>query len=106
MQGLGRIRLNSLEPKTVGRELVGLLAACGGRVAPHLQVPLQSGSDAVLARMRRPYRAADYAGLVEHLRREVRGIALGADVIVAFPGETHGGFEAACRLTESSPLNS
>ncbi|PYT37223.1 MAG: tRNA (N(6)-L-threonylcarbamoyladenosine(37)-C(2))-methylthiotransferase MtaB [Acidobacteria bacterium] len=105
MQGLGRIRLNSLEPKTVGRELVGLLAACGGRVAPHLQVPLQSGSDAVLARMRRPYRAADYARLVEHLRREVEGIALGADVIVGFPGETDGEFETTCRFIESSPLN-
>jgi len=105
VQGLGRIRLNSLEPRTVTRDLVGLLAACGGLVAPHIQIPLQSGSDAVLARMRRPYRVADYARVVEGLRREVEGIALGADVIVGFPGETDEEFETTCRFIESSPLN-
>jgi len=103
--GLGRLRLNSLEPKTVTRELVGLLAACDGRVAPHLQIPLQSGSDSVLGRMRRPYRSADYARVVEGLRREVEGIALGADVIAGFPGETDEEFDTTCRFIESSPLN-
>ena len=74
-------------------------------MAPHLQVPLQSGSDGVLKRMRRPYRTADYARVVEHLRRGVEGIALGADVIVGFPGETDSEFEATRRFIESSPLN-
>lgn len=105
IEGLGRLRLNSLEPKTVTAELVDLLAGCGGRVAPHLQVPLQSGSDTVLLRMRRPYRAADYARVVETLRREVPGIALGADVIAGFPGETDDEFETTYRFVESSPLN-
>jgi threonylcarbamoyladenosine tRNA methylthiotransferase MtaB len=104
-QGVGRIRLNSLEPKTVTQDLAGLLASCGGRVAPHLQIPLQSGSDAVLGRMRRPYRTAAYARLVESLRARVEGIALGADVIVGFPGETDAEFETTCRFIESSPLN-
>ncbi|MEK7799214.1 MAG: tRNA (N(6)-L-threonylcarbamoyladenosine(37)-C(2))-methylthiotransferase MtaB [Acidobacteriota bacterium] len=105
IEGLGRLRLNSLEPRTVTAELVDLLAGCGGRLAPHLQVPLQSGSDPVLMRMRRPYRAADYARVVETLRREVPGMALGADVIVGFPGETDVEFETTCRFIESSPLN-
>ncbi len=105
VQGLGRIRLNSLEPRTVTPGLVEILAGCGGRVAPHLQVPLQSGSDSVLKRMRRPYRTADYARVVEDLRRRVEGIALGADVIVGFPGETDAEFETTCRFIESSPLN-
>ncbi len=105
VQGLGRIRLNSLEPKTVTPDLIGLLADCGGLVAPHVQIPLQSGSDAVLARMRRPYRAADYAGVVERLHRQVEGIALGADVIVGFPGETDEEFETTRRFIASSPLN-
>ncbi len=105
VEGLGRLRLNSLEPKTVTAELVELLTGCSGRVAPHLQIPLQSGCDAVLARMRRPYRTADYARVVETLRREVPGIALGADVIVGFPGETDEEFEATRRFIESSPLN-
>jgi len=105
VEGLGRLRLNSLEPKTVTPDLIATLAGSSGRVAPHLQIPLQSGSDAVLARMRRPYRTADYARVVERLRRDVPGIALGADVIVGFPGETDAEFEETCRFIEASPLN-
>ena len=105
IQGLGRLRLNSLEPRTVTADLAALLAGGGGRLAPHLQVPLQSGSDAVLLRMRRPYRASDYARVVEALRLRIPEMALGADVIVGFPGETDGEFESTCRFIESSPLN-
>ncbi len=104
-RGLGRLRLNSLEPRTVTPDLVEFLTGCGGRVAPHLQIPLQSGSDSVLRRMRRPYHAADYSSVVEKLRRAVDGVALGADVIVGFPGETDAEFESTCRFIESSPLN-
>jgi threonylcarbamoyladenosine tRNA methylthiotransferase MtaB len=103
--GLGRLRLNSLEPRTITAEVAGLLADGGGRLAPHLQVPLQSGCDAVLARMRRNYRTADYARAVEGLRAAVPGIGLGADVIVGFPGETDPEFEATHRFIASSPLN-
>ena len=105
VEGLGRLRLNSLEPKTVTPGLVDLLAGHGGRLAPHLQVPLQSGSDPVLLRMRRPYRVADYARVVEALRLRVPDMAIGADVIVGFPGETGEEFEGTCRFIESSPLN-
>jgi len=103
-RGLGRIRLNSLEPRTVVPELVDVVAGSDGRVAPHLQVPLQSGCDSVLKRMRRPYRAGDYARVVEALSRRIGGIALGADVIVGFPGETDAEFETTVRFIESSPL--
>lgn len=105
VEGLGRLRLNSLEPRTVTPELVATLAGSSGRVAPHLQIPLQSGCDTVLARMRRPYRSVDYTRVVEGLRRDIPGIALGADVIVGFPGETDAEFETTCRFIESSPLN-
>jgi len=105
VKGLGRLRLNSLEPRTVTPGLVELLAGCGGRVVPHLQVPLQSGCDSVLRRMRRPYRVADYARVVLDLRHRVEGIALGADVIVGFPGETDAEFETTLRFIEASPLN-
>ncbi|HEU4401086.1 MAG TPA: MiaB/RimO family radical SAM methylthiotransferase [Candidatus Polarisedimenticolia bacterium] len=103
--GLGRLRLNSLEPKTVTPDLADFLADCGGRVAPHIQIPLQSGCDTVLAQMRRPYRTAEYAGVVEALRRRLPSIGLGADVIVGFPGETDEEFEATFRFISASPLN-
>ncbi len=105
LPGLGRLRLNSLEPRTITNDLVGLLADGGGRLARHVQVPLQSGCDAVLARMRRNYRTADYARAVERLRATAPAIGLGADVIVGFPGETEQEFEATRRFIAVSPLN-
>ncbi len=103
--GLGRVRLNSLEPRTVTPEVIRLMADSGGRLAPHLQVPLQSGSDTVLARMRRNYRTADYRRVLGALRGANPDAGLGADVIVGFPGETEAEFEQTCRLIEGSELN-
>jgi threonylcarbamoyladenosine tRNA methylthiotransferase MtaB len=103
--GLGRLRLNSLEPRTVTRETIDLLAAGGGRLARHLQMPLQSGCDAVLQRMRRNYRTADYARVASRLRAAVPDLGLGADVIVGFPGETDAEFETTCRFIEASELD-
>jgi len=102
--GLGRLRLNSLEPRTVTPELIDLLAT-DRRLAPHLQVPLQSGSDRVLTRMRRNYRTKLYATTVEQLRRRIPHAGIGADVIVGHPGETDDDFAQTLQFIESSPLN-
>ncbi|MDX1389399.1 MAG: tRNA (N(6)-L-threonylcarbamoyladenosine(37)-C(2))-methylthiotransferase MtaB, partial [Acidobacteriota bacterium] len=99
-----RIRLNSLEPLTVSDEIIDLLAS-EPRLAPHLQVPLQSGSEAVLRRMRRNYRLSDYHDRLERLRARIPGIGLGADVIIGFPGETDRQFEETYRFIAGSPLN-
>jgi threonylcarbamoyladenosine tRNA methylthiotransferase MtaB len=104
-EGLGRLRLNSLEPRTVTPEVIRLMAESGGRLAPHLQVPLQSGSDTVLARMRRNYRTSDYRRVLEALRRANPDAGLGADVIVGFPGESDAEFAETCRFIEGSELN-
>jgi threonylcarbamoyladenosine tRNA methylthiotransferase MtaB len=102
--GPTRIRLNSLEPLTVSEEIVALMAS-DARLAPHLQVPLQSGSETILRRMRRNYRLATYLERLESVRRAVPHAGLGADVIVGFPGETDALFEETCRYIERSPLN-
>ncbi len=102
--GPNRIRLNSLEPLTVTEGIVRLLAG-DPRLAPHVQVPLQSGSDAILRAMGRNYRASRYLETVERLRAAVPDAAIGADVIVGFPGETDERFEETCRLLERSPLD-
>lgn len=104
VQGLGRLRLNSLEPRTVTAPIVARLAG-DARLARHLQIPLQSGSDPVLRRMRRNYGTDDYRALLERLRAAVPEIGLGADVIAGFPGETDAAFEETCRYIEASPLN-
>ena len=102
--GSNRIRLNSLEPLTVTDEIVELLVT-EDRLASHLQVPLQSGSDTTLGRMRRNYRTATYLDRLGGLRAAVPDIGLGADVIVGFPGETGALFEETHDLIAASPLN-
>ncbi len=102
--GLGRLRLNSLEPRTVTPEIMELLAG-EEKLAPHLQIPLQSGSDRVLGAMRRNYRASHYVEVLEEIRRRVPHAALGADVIVGHPGEEDRDYEATHDLIADSPLN-
>ena len=99
-----RFRLGSVEPLEVTSALVSLLSA-EKRLCPHLHVPLQSGSDRVLLRMRRPYTARQYRERLDLLAAEVPGIRLGADVIAGFPGETDGDFEETMRLIRDTPLS-
>jgi len=81
-----RIRLSSVEPLDLPVGLLGEEA--GALLCEHFHLPLQSGSDQVLAAMRRPYRAADYVRVVEAVLRARPGAAIGADVVTGFPGET------------------
>jgi len=102
--GANRIRLNSLEPMTITDEIVELLAADSG-LAPHLQVPLQSGAAPILKLMRRNYRLSAYLSQLERLRTAIPDIGLGADVIVGFPGETDELFRQSHDFIAASPLN-
>ena len=99
-----RYRLGSLEPLEVTWRLVSLLAG-EKRICPHLHIPMQSGSDAVLRRMRRPYTAKQYHERLQLLSMEVPGIRLGADVIAGFPGESEKEFGETLGLVEGSPLS-
>ncbi len=83
---LSRIRLSSIEPMDFDPRLYDLLAA--GRICAHLHLPLQSGSAAVLQGMRRPYRPAGYAEIVDRLRAADPSVAIGTDLMVGFPGES------------------
>jgi len=101
--GPNRVRLNSLEPRTVTDGIVDLMAG-EPRLARHLQIPLQSGSDAILRAMRRNYRASTYRARLARLSELVPRVGLGADVIVGFPGETDAHFRDTVSLIEDSPL--
>jgi len=97
---IAQIRISSIEPMNVDDSLVACLARSRDRVAPFLHLPVQSGATSVLRRMRRPYTAGDLESLAERLRGGLPGIALSADVIAGFPGETDDEFEqtlALCR---------
>jgi threonylcarbamoyladenosine tRNA methylthiotransferase MtaB len=102
--GPNRIRLNSLEPLAISEGIVELMAA-DSRLAPHLQVPLQSGSEEILRLMRRNYRLEQYLDKLQQLRSRIPHIGLGADVIVGFPGETDAQFQQTYDFIAGSPLN-
>src|SRR5581483_8368638 len=97
--GLRRIRFTSPHPSDMTDRLVDAMAECGA-VAPQLHLPVQSGSDRVLARMARGYTIAEYEALVARLRARVPGLALSTDMIVGFPGESAEDFAATEALLE------
>jgi len=102
--GVPRYRLSSIEPLEVDRELLDAVDNAGGRVAHHFHLPLQSGSDSVLTRMNRPYLSLEYGLVLNELRRRFPDAAIGADVIVGFPGETEDEFMETYELVERLPL--
>jgi threonylcarbamoyladenosine tRNA methylthiotransferase MtaB len=93
-----RVRLSSLEAAEITPDLLDLMADLPERICPHLHIPLQSGSDSVLSRMRRRWTIGQFAAQCEAIRRRVDEPALTTDVIVGFPGESETDFEASCRV--------
>lgn len=101
--GLERIRLSSLEPTDVTRELISSLAS-NPKICPHLHIPLQSGSDRVLDRMNRRYRRKEFVDLIQRLKSFVKDFVLTTDVMIGFPGETTADFERTIEiLIETEP---
>lgn len=88
-----RLRISSIEPRSVHNDFIELLAQSGGRICRHLHLPLQSGSSKVLSEMNRPYTAEAYEALAKTLKQKVPGISLTTDIIVGFPGETEQEFQ-------------
>jgi threonylcarbamoyladenosine tRNA methylthiotransferase MtaB len=101
--GLRWIRMSSLLPAYFTPELLDVVTGSSA-IAPHLHVPLQSGSDRTLRRMRRPYAVAMYRRLVERLATSIPRLGLGADVIVGFPGESEADFEETMAVVDALPL--
>jgi threonylcarbamoyladenosine tRNA methylthiotransferase MtaB len=101
--GLERVRLSSIEPLEVTPEIIDLVAT-NSRMARHFHVPLQSGSARILRAMYRPYTPGYYSELLRRIRAAVPNAAIGADVMVGFPGETDTDFMDTYRLIEESPL--
>jgi tRNA-2-methylthio-N6-dimethylallyladenosine synthase len=97
--GIARIRFTTSHPHDLSPALVEVFRD-EPRVMPHFHLPVQSGSDPVLARMRRDYTVAEYLDRFDRLSAARPGIAITTDFIVGFPGETDEDFEASMRLLE------
>ncbi|MYB96262.1 tRNA (N(6)-L-threonylcarbamoyladenosine(37)-C(2))-methylthiotransferase MtaB [Candidatus Poribacteria bacterium] len=100
IEGIKRIRFSSIEPMYFPDTLGARMAALP-KCMPHFHLPLQAGSDAVLQRMRRRYTTAEFAHLVENLRRVFSDdVGITTDIMVGFPGETDEHFDESCQFVE------
>ena len=100
---LEKLRISSVEPMDWSDWLIRLMAD-SSRIAKHAHVPMQSGSDAVLRRMHRKYRPWHYCEKIEKIRAALPDAAIGADVMVGFPGESEVEFEETRRMIEHLPF--
>jgi threonylcarbamoyladenosine tRNA methylthiotransferase MtaB len=99
-----RIRLGSIEATEIDDAMVELIGGSGGRLAPHLHMPLQSGADPVLRRMRRWHTREQYRVRALTIAERVQPLGLGADVITGFPGERDQDHESTRALVEELPF--
>jgi threonylcarbamoyladenosine tRNA methylthiotransferase MtaB len=95
---IARVRLSSIEPFKF--DLAWLDLWDGGRLCRHLHLPLQSGCDSTLSRMRRRYDTSYYSRLIDGIRSRVPGMAIWTDIIAGFPGETDEEFESSYSYAE------
>jgi tRNA-2-methylthio-N6-dimethylallyladenosine synthase len=97
IEGIERIRYTTSHPRDFSQRLIDAHAELPA-LAPHVHLPVQSGSDRVLAAMKRGYTALEYRSIVRRLRKARPDLSLSSDFIVGFPGETAEDFEATLRL--------
>ena len=100
---LEKLRISSVEPMDWSDRLIALVGG-SPRIAKHAHVPMQSGSDRVLRGMHRKYRPWHYQEKIEKIRSAMPAAAIGADVMVGFPGESDADFEATRRMVEELPF--
>lgn len=98
-----RLRLGSVEPNTMTRELLKVLRDTG-KYQDHFHIPLQSGSDAILTSMRRKYNSSQYKEIIAMVRDFFPEAAFGADVIVGYPGETEEQFLETFNFLRTQPI--
>jgi threonylcarbamoyladenosine tRNA methylthiotransferase MtaB len=104
IDGLERLRISSIEPNLLTDEIIGLVSS-HPRLCRHFHVPLQSGSESVLRRMRRRYTARTYRELIERIVTRIPDCGIGVDVIVGFPGETEAEFDETYRFLQELPVS-
>ena len=101
---INRFRISSIEPNLLNNEMIDFIA--GSRAfQPHFHMPLQSGSNQVLAKMRRRYRREVYEERVAYIKKVLPDACIGADVIVGFPAETEEAFQETTHFIEGLPLS-
>ncbi len=104
LEGLERLRISSVEPTTVSKDIFSHMAPVG-KLCRYLHLPLQSGDDEILRAMKRNYTVEDFSDFVFQAQTRVPQICIGTDVIVGFPGETDVHFERTAEILKELPVH-
>ncbi|CUS90656.1 tRNA (N(6)-L-threonylcarbamoyladenosine(37)-C(2))-methylthiotransferase MtaB [Candidatus Kryptobacter tengchongensis] len=104
INGIERIRISSIEPNLLTEEMIDYFIN-SEKICNHFHIPLQSGSDEILRKMRRRYNTALYRKRIEYIKEKDPNACIGADVIVGFPGETETHFEATYNFINELPIS-
>ena len=99
----GRIRLSSIEPLELSDEIIQLVGS-SDKFCHHFHIPLQSGDDLILKRMKRPYRSERFINRVSEIIRIIPDAAIGVDTLIGFPGESRAAFENTAALIRQLPV--
>jgi len=104
VKGIERYRISSIEPNMITDEIIETVKT-SKKFMPHFHIPLQSGSDEILGKMKRRYRTDLYKNKVEKIVSEIPEVCIGADVIVGFPGETDELFTSTLNFIKELPIS-
>ena len=104
VDGIERYRISSIEPNLITNEIIETVKT-SKKFMPHFHIPLQSGSDEILGKMKRRYRTTLYKDKVEKIVSEIPDVCIGADVIVGFPGETDELFHSTLNFIKELPIS-
>ena len=104
LERIERYRISSIEPNLISDEVIKLVKN-SEKFMPHFHIPMQSGSDIVLGKMKRRYQTKLYRTKIEKIVNEVKDVCIGADVIVGFPGETKQEFDKTLNFIKDLPLS-
>jgi threonylcarbamoyladenosine tRNA methylthiotransferase MtaB len=104
LPGISRFRISSIEPNLLSQEIIEFVAQ-SRCFMPHFHIPLQSGNDEILARMRRRYRTDLYKERLESIKKCMPHACIGVDIITGFPGETDAHFESTIEFLQSLPIS-
>ncbi len=104
LAGLERIRISSIEPNLLDDRIIDLMKS-SEKIVPHFHIPLQSGSDRILKKMKRRYLSHVYTNKVTYIKRLMPHCCIGVDVIVGFPGETNDDFLETLNYLNGLPVS-
>jgi threonylcarbamoyladenosine tRNA methylthiotransferase MtaB len=104
VEGIERYRISSIEPNLISDQVISNVSV-SKKFMPHFHIPMQSGSDLILGKMKRRYQTKLYRNKINNITNKIKDVCIGADVIVGFPGETDDEFNKTMLFIKDLPIS-